>query len=142
MPLDVENVLVQVGEDQAGPFATIEDIESYDATHGTEAPARRRVFGRPNPYFRAGPDTDTYDLSGLLNLEDTAGQNPLRNSRDARVTVWLRVLPMGMDTGALGYLQECNVTEYTDNADADAEYVECSFSLEGVGPKIDITMPA
>lgn len=141
-PIDVSNSLVQVAAVEAGPFATIEDVTSWDGSHGTDAPTRTRVFGKPTPYVRAGDDTDTYDLSGLLNLDDTNGQNILRDARDNRTTVFLRVMPDGEAIGKKGYLQECNVTEYTDAGDADAEYVECSFSLEGAGPKVDVVVAA
>lgn len=142
MPLDVSNVLVQVGAAEAGPYSTIEDVQSYSGTHGTEDATRTRVFGKVNPYVRAGDDTDTYDLSGLLNLTDTNGQNVLRDARDNRNTVWLRVMPTGDAVGEAGYVQECNVTEYTDSGDADGDYVEASFSLEGAGPKQNVTVAA
>lgn len=139
MPLDVSDVLVQVAAVEAGPFATIEDIQSYSGTHGTEEATRTRVFGKAQPHVRAGDDTDDYDLSGLYNPDDTGGQNVLRDARDNRTTVWLRVMPTGDTVGAAGYLQECNVTEYSDSGDADGDYIECAFSLEGVGPKTNVT---
>lgn len=139
-PIDVSGVLVQIATAEAGPYATIQDVQSYGATHGTEDAARVRVFGKATPYLRAGDDVDDYDLSGLYNPDDTGGQNILRTARDNRTTVWLRIMPTGDTSGDKGYKQQCNVTEYSDSGDADGDYVECSFTLEGVGPKIAVTI--
>jgi hypothetical protein len=133
-PIDVTNTEVRVSATEVGSAATIMDLTSYDATHGTEGESRTRVFARETAYIRAGEDTDEYDLSGLYNLDDTGGQNVLRTAKDTRGTVWLHVLP----DGARGYRQECTVTEYSDSADADGEFVEVSFSLVGAGPRVTI----
>jgi hypothetical protein len=135
---DVQDSVVQVSADGT-TWATISDITTWDADHGTEGITRRRVFGAAQPHVRLGEDTDTYEISGLLNLADTNGQNALRSARDNRTTIFLRVLP----EGALGYSQECYVTAYGDSGDADGgDYVECSFSLEGAGAKTPVTIPA
>jgi hypothetical protein len=139
-PYDVSDSLVQVAASASGPWATIEDVQTWDATHGSDAPTRTRVFGRTQPYVRAGDETDTYSLTGLLNLEDVGGQNVLRESRDSRDSIFIRILPAGDDPGARGYTQEIQVTEYTDAGDADGEFVSCSFSADGVGPKVDINV--
>jgi hypothetical protein len=132
--IDVQDSLIKVGAAPAGPFATIEDMTSYSGTHGNEGEARRRVFGRVSPYVRAGANTDEYSLSGLYNPDDTGGQNVLRSARDNRTTVILQVLPNGVS----GYQQECNVTEYSENGDADGDYVEAAFSLTAVGPRTSV----
>lgn len=142
MPLDVQDSLVQVAATGAGPYATIMDVTNWDGNHGTEDIARRRVFGQASAYVRLGDETDTYNLSGLLSLTDTNGQNVLRTARDNRTTVFLRVLPSGNVEDELGYTQECYVTEYTDSGDAEGDYVECSFSLEGAAPATSYTVPA
>ena len=142
MPIDVQNSLVQVAAASEGPFATISDLDSWTGTHGSEDITRRRVFGAGDPHVRLGEDTDSYSLSGLLDLSDTNGQNILRTARDNRTTVFLRVLPEGNVEGDLGYTQECYVTEYEDSGTADGDYVECSFTLEGAAAKTSYTVPA
>lgn len=133
---DVSNAEVWVSATGgAGTFARIEDIESYDATHGSEGETRRRVFGKAEPYVRAGENTDEYSLSGLYNPDDTGGQNVLRASRDNRTTIFLAVLDDPSVGAEEGYQQEVRVGEYTDNGEADAEYLECSFTATGVGPR-------
>jgi len=136
MIIDVQDSIVKVSAAGGTPtFATIEDLTSYSGTHGTEGESRTRVFGKTSPYVRSGPNTDEYSLSGLYNPDDTGGQNVLRNARDNRGTVLLQVLP----DGVVGYQQECAVTEYSDSGDADAEWVECDFSLTAVGPRTAVT---
>lgn len=139
---DVTDSVVQVATSLAGTYATIADLTSWDGAHSTENVERRKVFGQAYPYTRIGDESDTYNLSGLLNLGDTAGQNILRTARDNRTSVWLRVLPEGLVAGDKGYTQECRVAEYTDAGDAEGDYVECSFSLEGVDTKVPYTVPA
>jgi hypothetical protein len=140
--------VVQVAAESAGPYATIADLQSWEGTHGEENESRTRVFGRADAYVRAGEDTDEYPLSGLYNPADTSGQNVLRDAKDNRTTVFLRVIPDGFDPeteelvpGATGYTQECRVSEYTDSGDAGGEYVECSFTARGVGTRTAYTVP-
>lgn len=138
--VDVQDSLVQISA-TGSSYATIADLTSWNGTHGEESQSKVRVFGRANPYVRAGDDTDEYSLSGLYNLADTNGQNILRTAKDNRTTVFLRVLPEGATSGDQGYTQECNVTEYTDAGDAGGEYVEVSFALSGVGTRTPYTVP-
>jgi hypothetical protein len=133
--IDVELVTVHIAAATNGPFALIQDVESYDATHGSEGDTRRRVFGNATAYVRTGELTDEYDLSGLYNPNDTGGQNVLRAARDNRGMVWLAI----MHGPATGYKQQCNVTEYSDSGDAGGEWIECDFSLSGTGPRVAVT---
>lgn len=137
--LDVSEVILQVGP-VGGPYATIEDLQSYEATHGQEGDARVRVFGQASPYVRAGDLIDSYSFDGLYNPDDTEGQNVLRASRDNGTTMEIRVLPEGADVGDVGYKQECRCTEYTDSAEADGDFVACSFTLEAVGVRNSVTL--
>lgn len=132
-PIDVQDSVIKVSlpPPAVASFATIQNVQGWNGTHGTEGGARTRVFGKATPYVRAGDLVDTYSLSGLYDPADTNGQNILRSARDNGTTVLLQVLP----NGTAGYQQECTVTEYTDSGDADGEYVECSFDLEAVGPR-------
>lgn len=140
--VDVQDSLIQVSATAPGPYATIADLQSWDGTHGEDSETRTRVFGRADPYIRAGDDTDEYSLSGLYNLADTNGQNVLRDGKDNRTTVFLRVLPEGATTGDKGYTQECRMSEYTDSGTSDGEFVECSFTLRGVGTRTAYTVPS
>lgn len=132
-PIDVQDAVIKVSAPPpaVASFAVIANVSGWAGTHGTEGEARVRVFGRATPYVRAGDVVDTYSLSGLYDPADTNGQNILRTARDNGTTVLLQVLP----NGTAGYQQECRVTEYTDEGDADGEYVECSFELEAVGAR-------
>lgn len=132
--VDVQDSIVEVGATSGGTFATIEDMTSWEGTHGEENETRTRVFGRANPYVRGGDDTDEYRLSGLYNTADTDGQNVIRSAKDNRTTVFLRVRPAG--SVLLSYQQECRVTQYTDSGDAGGDYVQCSFALRGVGTRV------
>lgn len=134
--VDVSEVEVHVADTVAGPFARIEDIVSYDATHGNEGETRRRVFGRTAPYVRAGENTDEYAMDGLYNPTDTGGQNVLRESRDNRTTCVLAILTDPTPGAEVGYYQEVQVTEYSETADADGEFVECSFAATAVGARV------
>ncbi|MDB4952084.1 MAG: hypothetical protein JWM27_4733 [Gemmatimonadetes bacterium] len=140
--VDVQDSVVQVSATSGGTYATIVDLRSWDGTHGEESEARIRVFGNPDPIIRAGDDTDEYKLSGLYDVADTGGQNVIRTAKDARTTVYLRVLPGGTAIGAKGYTQECRVSEYTDSGAADGDFVECSFALRGVGARVAYTVPS
>jgi hypothetical protein len=132
--IDTGLVTVHVSAAENGPFAMIQDVESYDATHGSEGETRRRVFGNEVAYIRTGELTDDYDLSGLYNPTDTGGQNVLRAARDNRGTVWLAI----MHGPSTGYKQQVAITEYGDNGSADGEWVECSFSASGTGPRVGV----
>ena len=134
-PIDLQDTIVQISA-LGVTYATIANVTGYSATHGQDGETRVRVFGLANAYIRAGDLTDSYDLSGLYDIADTDGQNVLRAARDAGTSVFVKVLPDGGD----GYLQECNVMEYTDSGEADGEYVECSFSLEAIGTKSTATL--
>ena len=135
--VDVSTYIVQVGATSGGSFANIADMTSSEATHGEESETRTYVFGQTNPYVRGGADTDEYRISGLYNIADTNGQNVLRTAKDADTTVFLRVRPQGLT--AQSYQQECRVTQYTDSAEAGAagNYVRVSFSLRGVGTRVN-----
>jgi hypothetical protein len=148
MPFDPETTVLMVAAAEAGPYAIIADLSSYDATHGEEDEIKTRVFGRATPYRRAGNDTDEYSLSGLYNTDDTDGQNVLRDAKDNRTTVFIRVLPGGWDpdteeivSGAEGYQQECRVTQYGDSGESDGEWVQCSFQLRDYGVRVPYTVP-
>lgn len=129
-PIDLQDTIIQVSADDA-TYANIANATGYSATHGTDGETRIRVFGAANPYVRAGELVDSYSIDGLYDPADTNGQNILRTARDNGTTVFLKVLPDGAD----GYKQECRVLEYTDNGEAEGDYVECSFSLEATGTK-------
>jgi len=137
--IDVSDFEVHIAAAQEGPFARIEDITSHEGTHGSEDSTRTRVFGRADPYVRAGENTDEYSLDGLYNPDDTNGQNILRDSRDNRTTIYLAVVTDPTPGAEKGYIQPVICTEYTDSAEADGEYVECSFTLEANGAKVDIS---
>lgn len=136
---DVSDVILQVGP-VGGPYATIADLRSYDATHSQENDSKVRVFGQASPYVRAGDLIDAYNFSGLYNPEDTNGQNVLRSSRDNGTTMAIRIMPEGVDSGDDGYMQEVRCTEYAENAEADGDYVQCSFTLDAVGARTSVTI--
>lgn len=119
----------------AGTYALIEDLTSFDATHGSESETRTRVFGAANPYIRQGDDTDEYSLGGLYNPNDTDGQNILRTAHDNGTTVFIAILYDATGGAEQGYTQECRVTEYGESGEADGEYIECTFSAVGVGDR-------
>jgi hypothetical protein len=137
---DVSNVRLFISATGgAGTFTEIEDIQSYDATHGSEGETRTRVFGKTDPYIRQGDDTDEYSLSGLFNPDDADGQNLLRAAKDGGTTIHCIFLHDPAPAAEKGYRQECRVTEYTDSADAGDEFIEAEFSLIGVGARTNIT---
>lgn len=135
--IDVETTVVQVAADEdgapAGAFATIEDLTSYSGDHGSEEATRVRVFGKADPHVRGGEKTDEYSLDGLYNPADTNGQNVLKASYENDVPCWLRVLP----DGEAGYTQKVRVTAYTDEAEADGDFVRVSFTAERDGARVD-----
>jgi hypothetical protein len=137
---DVTDYGIYVSEDgpATGLFYRIMDATSAEATHGSEDVTRTRVFGNPNAYIRAGDDTDEYSIDGLYNPDDTNGQNILRAAHDNNTTVFLAFAHDDTPGAEKGYVQECRITEYSESADADGEYVECSFSAEGVGARVAI----
>ncbi len=135
--VDVSTYLVQVGATANGTFATIQWMISSEGTHGEENETRTYILGMQNPIIRGGADTDEYRISGLYDIADTGGQNVLRTAKDADTNVFLRVRPQGL-TGQ-SYQQECRVSQYTDSAEAGASgnYVRVSFSLRGVGTRVN-----
>jgi hypothetical protein len=136
-PIDVTNVELWISANNgAGTYTMINDLRSYDATHGSEGDARTRVFGKTDPYVRVGDDTDEYSFEGLYNPTDTNGQNILRNSKDTGSLVYIAVLHVPTVGAEEGYTQQVQVTEYAESADSDGEYVECSFSMTATGPRV------
>lgn len=140
MRADVLDSVVQVSANGVA-YATIVDMEEWEGTHGEEDEDRRRVFGNADPIIRAGDDTDEYSLSGLLDLADTNGQNVLRDAKDNRTNVYIRVLPEGAVSGDKGYTQQCRVSQFVDRGSAGGTWVECSFTLRGVGTRTAYVVP-
>jgi hypothetical protein len=138
--IDVQDSLLRVSTDGV-TFTTIVDMEEWTGTHGEESEDRRRVFGNPDPIIRAGDDTDEYSLSGLLDLADTNGQNILRTAKDNRTNIYLRVLPEGATSGDKGYTQQCRVSQFEDRGSAGGTWVECAFTLRGVGTRTAYVVP-
>lgn len=138
--IDVSNTEIHISPTDS-PFAwsMVNDVFSHDATHGNTGETERRVYGRPTPYVRPGDDTDEYSMDGLLNLADTNGQNALRTAKDTKTTVFLAIVYDPTAAAEEGYYQECQVLEYTDNGATDGDYVECSFTLRGVGVRTPFT---
>jgi hypothetical protein len=134
MPVNTLNTLVQVSATQAGSPATIVDITSYTATHGREGETRTRVFGQADPYVKPGEIESSYSIDGLYALADTGGQNILKAAYASEDSVWVTIL----HDGTSGYKQEAKVTEYSDSASADGEYVEVSFTLTSVGAQTPV----
>jgi len=142
MPADVSSVVLQVSA--AGvTYATIADLSQYNADHGQESETKIRVFGQANAYVRTGDLTDTYSFSGLYNIGDTNGQNVLRTSRDTRAEIFIQIWPEGntISSGKKGYKQAVKVTSYTDEGDADGDYVRCSFEMVSTGSRTEVTAP-
>lgn len=135
---DVSGAAVYISPNNgAGTYTRIEDMTSWDGTHGSEGSTRTRVFGKADPYVRAGDNTDEYSLEGLYNPEDTNGQNILRDAKDAGSDIYIAILDD--ETAETGYTQKIKVTEYTDSGAADGEYIQCTFSAEGNGSRVEIT---
>jgi hypothetical protein len=133
--IDSENTIIEVGATAEGTFAQIDNLTGYTATHGREAETRTRVFGREDAYVKPGERSSTYDINGLYDPADTDGQNVLRDAYESGEDVYLRVL----HDGEAGYLQGVKVTEYSDSATADGEYVEVSFSATSTTGKTTVT---
>lgn len=138
MIVDVSDFEVHIAAAAIGPFAAIEDITSHEGTHGSEDATRTRVFHKADPYIRAGDKTDEYSMDGLYNPDDTGGQNLLRDSRDNDTIIYLAVVTDPTPGAEEGYIQPVLCTEYSESADADGEYVECSFTLEQAGARVPI----
>lgn len=141
-PSDVSAVVLQVSSDDI-TYATIADLTQYSGEHGQDNEQSVRVFGQSSPYIRQGDNVDTYSFSGLYNIADTNGQNVLRTSRDNKTAIYIQVWPEGnaTDSGKKGYKQQVKVTSYTDEADADGDYVRCSFEMTASGDKTEVTAP-
>lgn len=122
----------------AGTYALIQDLQSFEGTHGAEDEVRVRVFGNANPYVRTGDDTDDYSLSGLYNPDDTNGQNVLRNAKDAGSSAWLAFIYEGAGAVEKGYTQECKITEYAESGESDGDFVQVSFTAVGAGTRSPI----
>lgn len=131
-PHDVSFALVQVSSDAGVTWTNIWGVTSRSATHGSENGARRRILGQVAPIVRVGDAVDTYSLSGLLDMTDTI-QNALRDAKDDGTPVLVRFLPDGLGAGNPYEEQECMVTEYGDDTDAEGDFIECTFELEGSG---------
>jgi hypothetical protein len=116
-----------------GPFALLEDMTSWEGTHGEESDTTTYVFGRTRPYVTGGDDTDEYRLSGLYNTGDAGGQDVIRDSRDNREFFAMRIYPAG--TSAKAYQQPVKCTQYVEGAERSGEYVSCSFAARGVGTR-------
>lgn len=143
-PIDPRNVILAVAASASGPFAVINDIEDFDHGRSSGTKSRRYVFARATPYVRTGEKTDTFEHTGLYNPADTGGQNVLRNSYENDTSIFLAFITNGED-GELptgneeGWYQEVQVTEYSESAAADDEFVEVSFSSENVGERVALT---
>jgi hypothetical protein len=127
-PFDVADLVISVSADvEPEVWAPIEDITDYEATHGREEPAEVRVFNKADPYRRGGAKTNEYSMSGLLNLKTTGGQNVLQQSYENDTVIKVQFL--FLDSPQAGYQQRVKVSEYTDNGEADGDYIRCTFAL-------------
>lgn len=142
-PYDPEDIHLYVAATEAGPYTELFEMTSQSLSAGSDSTVRTHTFGRSTPHVKAGDHTSSYSLSGLLNWDD-AGQTILRDAYEDKTAVWFRRV-FGDPPTTVGLhrtTEKCMVTEAPDSADADGDWVENGFTLEGFGDRLKDTVPA
>lgn len=135
MAIDVSESNVYIGTSASGPFTALVDATGYALTSGSEGETTVRTFGGGR-YVRAGDDADTYSIEALF---DRDGQQTMRTAKLNKTNVWIAVIQDDTLGSEEGFLQECKVTEFTVEAQADGDFVRASFSATGEGDLTEIS---
>lgn len=135
MAIDVSESNVYIGTSSTGPFTALVDATGYALTSGSEGETTVRTFGGGR-YVRAGDDADTYSIDALFDRE---GQQVMRAAKLNKTNVWIAVIQDDTIGSEEGFLQECKVTEFTVEAQADGDFVRASFSATGEGDLTEIS---
>lgn len=135
MAIDVSESNVYVSTSASGPFSALVDATGYALTSGSEGETTVRTFGGGR-YVRAGDDADTYSIDALF---DRDGQQIMRTAKKNKTSVWIAIIQDDTLASEEGFLQECKVTEFTIEAQADGDFVRASFSATGEGELTEIT---
>lgn len=133
-PVQGEDLVISVSATAIGAKTHVNGLNRY-STRKTRAVNRTPVFMRVAPYISRGAPDWTFDLTGLL-IPDDPGQQILRDAEEAGTSVFLTVLPDGLN----GSMQEVLVGQLSH--DGDPENLQTyGFSLTGVDTPTVVTTP-
>lgn len=106
---------------------TVTYLDTYSMGTGGDAPTRKKFFQLASDLVIGGTKFRTLSIGGALDPAD-AQQKAIRNAWLAGTTL----SAVGVTKGTITETHDYSVTSYTDNADADGDYVEFSAELESV----------
>lgn len=125
VPLDGEQLIISVSATATGTKTPVAGLNRYSRRKARPI-NRTSVFGRTTPYVSRGQKDYGFTLSGLF-IPDDAGQQLLRDAEAAGTTVFVTVMPDGVN----GQMQECLVGSLSADADPDTLQTY-GFELAGV----------
>lgn len=142
-PLPPNGVLVQVSSTEAGTFATIGyiDTHSYDVARDRADKIR---YYNDGSYTPPGDLSRTLALTGAVDTTDATGQNILRTAMEDETdpSVWVRLMPDGVEVGATGRQFEAKTNSYSESGDRNSdEPISFDAELEIEGTPTAYTVP-
>lgn len=135
-PYDPSLSRVRISETEEGTYENIGFVRSFDMTEGSEGDVTLYYFG--GDVSRPGNPTLTGTIPVYWDLEDTNGQEILRDAKQTGTAVWLQFAPEGTDTGASVEQFEAIITEVSRSSAADGDAVEGSFSFRGTPSTLEV----
>lgn len=128
-PYDPSLSRVRVSATEAGTYANIGYVRSFDMTEGSEGDTTLYYFG--GDVSRSGQPTLSGTVPVFYDLDDATGQDILRAAKRSGDAVWLQFAPTGTEVGEVVEQFEAVITEVNRNSAADGDAVEGSFSFRG-----------
>ncbi|MDQ0273967.1 phage tail tube protein [Cytobacillus purgationiresistens] len=126
MSLAGRNTVVKVSSD-GEQFTVVQDLK--EVTMPMESDNQDiSTFGSNHVKRLYGLRDTSYELNGLLNLNDINGQQKIRQSLVENTPLYIQFLPDGNN----GFQQEVMVASYEVSASAEG-VVELAIELEGTG---------
>jgi hypothetical protein len=134
VPVHGEDLVVSVAATAIGTKTPVNGMNRYSGRK-SRAVNRTPVFMRAAQYISRGRPDWTFSLSGLF-IPDDPGQQLIRDAEAAGTSVFLTVLPDGLN----GKMQECIVGQLSEDADPD-NLETYGFEFTGVDVPTVIVAP-
>lgn len=124
-PVNGDALVLSVSATAIGTATDINGMDRYGSRKSRPI-NRRAVFMRAAPYMSRGTKDYGFTISGAL-IPDDPGQQILRDAEASGVSVFLTVLPDGIN----GFMQEVLVGNLSHDANPDA-FQDYGFECSGV----------
>jgi hypothetical protein len=128
-PFDPVDSRVRVSTTENGTYNDVGKVRRYNMTEGTEGGATLKYFG--GQAKKAGDPTVGATVDVWWDDTDTNGQQILRAYKRTGAILWFQFAAAGTAAYAEVHQFSALVTEVSEDADAEAEAVEGSFTIDG-----------